>query len=338
MKKLYSPLLFFVFALFPAFILHAQKEPRIAITSFVVDSTDQNAIEDADAMRRIVYADFSVNGQGTLIFNGETDRIVKEKSVNLKEIYLPRNTSKFQESNVKYIITGYVNFYPEEKRYRLRLCFIDTETADFLVDETAQMESDGKNLSSKTKKLADIFISKINSGKYLNFAETPAYAIGDTGPAGGLIFFIKPNSQGGWRYLESAPRGIEFKAPWGYYKDGYYGPDGNDTKAELGSGLENTKLLSSLFWGDHEIGSAAVFCGLLEYNNFHDWYLPSKDELHLLWENLAQKGLGDFSSDAYWSSTQSTNNDVWFETLNDGKQYFNGKKTDILYVRAIRQF
>jgi TolB-like protein len=43
-------------------------------------------------------------------------------------------------------------------------------------------------------------------------ASTPrAYKIGDTGPAGGLIFYDKGNNTGGWRYLEAAPRDLPRK-------------------------------------------------------------------------------------------------------------------------------
>jgi hypothetical protein len=33
----------------------------------------------------------------------------------------------------------------------------------------------------------------------------PTYKIGDTGPAGGFVFYDKGNNSGGWRYLEAAP-------------------------------------------------------------------------------------------------------------------------------------
>ena len=36
-------------------------------------------------------------------------------------------------------------------------------------------------------------------------AQQTLYRIGDTGPAGGLIFYDKGNNIGGWRYLEAAP-------------------------------------------------------------------------------------------------------------------------------------
>lgn len=35
--------------------------------------------------------------------------------------------------------------------------------------------------------------------------KTTAYAIGDTGPAGGIVFYDKGEVTDGWRYLEAAP-------------------------------------------------------------------------------------------------------------------------------------
>ncbi|GHV80826.1 hypothetical protein AGMMS49944_26170 [Spirochaetia bacterium] len=42
------------------------------------------------------------------------------------------------------------------------------------------------------------------SGQAAQTLAAPAYKVGDTGPAGGLIFYDKGNSRGGWRYLEAA--------------------------------------------------------------------------------------------------------------------------------------
>ena len=40
------------------------------------------------------------------------------------------------------------------------------------------------------------------------------YKVGDTGPAGGIVFYDKGNNSGGWRYLEAAPEDSE-KGNWG---------------------------------------------------------------------------------------------------------------------------
>ena len=46
------------------------------------------------------------------------------------------------------------------------------------------------------------------------FAQT-AYNIGDTGPAGGIVFYDKGRVSDGWRYLEAARAGTEAEAIWG---------------------------------------------------------------------------------------------------------------------------
>ena len=45
------------------------------------------------------------------------------------------------------------------------------------------------------------------------------YALGDTGPAGGLIFYENPNAAAdGWRYLEAAPFDQSGGAKWGCFR------------------------------------------------------------------------------------------------------------------------
>jgi len=41
----------------------------------------------------------------------------------------------------------------------------------------------------------------------------PVYHIGDTGPAGGIVFYDKGSYSNGWRYMEVAPNDIG-SAPW----------------------------------------------------------------------------------------------------------------------------
>ena len=124
------------------------------------------------------------------------------------------------------------------------------------------------------------------------------YKIGDTGPAGGLIFYDKGNNSGGWRYLEAAPPEREENLNW-LVKEAYV--DG--TKMELGTGKKNTQVITA----DLSIGvpEAALHCIELEYGEFHDWFLPSKDELNLMYVNLKRKNLNEFTDDLYWSSSDA---------------------------------
>jgi hypothetical protein len=163
-------------------------------------------------------------------------------------------------------------------------------------------------------------------------APAKVYQIGDEGPAGGIVFYDKFSSTGGWRYLEVAPKETEQSLQWG---DFHFGT----TPRELGAGKKNTQTLVDE--GKFTL-TAARFCYDLEYGGYDDWYLPSRDELNLMYENLKLKKLGDFADGKYWSSSYWGGN-YWgplFQDFSDGNQdtaYFV-RKTTSLKFRAIRQF
>jgi len=98
--------------------------------------------------------------------------------------------------------------------------------------------------------------------------ESCSYRIGDTGPAGGIVFYDKGDNSDGWQYLEAAPVDFEFSANW---------------------------------------NSANDMCRLLNINGITGWRLPTRDELSFMYLNLKQKNLGDFSNSFYWSSTVESN-------------------------------
>jgi hypothetical protein len=169
----------------------------------------------------------------------------------------------------------------------------------------------------------------------------PAYKIGDTGPAGGLIFYDKGNNSDGWRYLEASSQDAG-TAEWGARG---YDLSGTDTK--VGAGKHNTDVIMYYMRNSGEIGKAAQVARQYTQGGYTDWFLPSKDELHLIYTNLRLKLLGDFSMDWYWASSQSNNSGAWCQQFSDGTQtsesstalyYHPGRKDMTHSVRAIRQF
>jgi len=121
------------------------------------------------------------------------------------------------------------------------------------------------------------------------------YKLGDTGPAGGIIFFDKGEKTNGWRYLEVAPVYVEFKSEWGVE---VYGKAVIGTNDSIGSGKKNTDIIAAI-----DTESAAYKCKQLKVNKYTDWFLPSKDELDMIQKVLYRQKLGAFSSDPYWSSS-----------------------------------
>jgi hypothetical protein len=97
-----------------------------------------------------------------------------------------------------------------------------------------------------------------------------------------------------------------------------------------------------------KIGGAAQYCDDLEYGDYTDWFLPSNDELNLMYQNLKEKGLGGFISDTYWSSSVRDNSVGYSfaQRFNDGFRFFvddnnynrQSDKSRSNRVRAVRQF
>ncbi|MBU4502160.1 MAG: DUF1566 domain-containing protein [Nanoarchaeota archaeon] len=86
-----------------------------------------------------------------------------------------------------------------------------------------------------------------------------------------------------------------------------------------------------------ETDRAAQLCDALNYGGYTDWFLPSKDELNLMFKNLKVNGIGGFADDDYWSSSVEDAGDAWNQYFLDGTQY--GNDMDLKrWVRAVRAF
>lgn len=69
---------------------------------------------------------------------------------------------------------------------------------------------------------------------------------------------------------------------------------------------------------------------------YDDWYLPTKDELNLVYKNLRKAGI--ISGDSrYWSSSEDSDSIAWRQRFSDGNQDILLKRY-ISSVRAIRAF
>jgi hypothetical protein len=175
------------------------------------------------------------------------------------------------------------------------------------------------------------------------------YKIGDTGPAGGIVFYDKGTVTNGWRYMEAAPNDI-VPAQWGANNTAVGG-----TKTLAGTGKINTQHIVPVLNQVGEDG-AALLCGSMNINGYSDWFLPSKDELNMMYVNLKAKGLGGFGNGWYWSSSEADltgmggmystpEENAWTQRFSDGNQSQSSSriggpanKNNTYSVRPIRQF
>jgi hypothetical protein len=200
--------------------------------------------------------------------------------------------------------------------------------------------------------------------------DNKTYDVGDTGPAGGIIFYNKGDNSDGWQYLEAAPAEAEFqRIEWG---------PGNlpkvkrtvtlegNTKMTIGSGKQNTRILyeklQELFsatekeyaldgeqfkWQNNlknHYKYAIRVCAEFEFAGFKDWFLPSREELDLIYKNLRSKGIGGFGRNKYWTSSEGTDTEFWkphrwvyYQDFDKGTIGVSSWSNS-WYIRAIRSF
>ncbi len=160
-----------------------------------------------------------------------------------------------------------------------------------------------------------------------------SYAVGDTGPAGGIIFYVDSSGDFDWTYLEAAPAdwhssNEDPESDWGTVGT-LSGASGRD----VGMGLENTRKILE---ADPE-GALAVLISTLEISGFSDWFIPSQGELNLMYNQLFRRGLGELARSNYWSSTESNDERAFSQNFATAGPIASMKSREVL-VRPIRAF
>ncbi len=162
------------------------------------------------------------------------------------------------------------------------------------------------------------------------------YSLRDTGPAGGLIFYINANADtDGWKYLECAPSSTEWSSK-------QWGTSGTTTgaAATIGSGPSNTALIVAAANAASETDKAAQLCDALVSGSRSDWFLPSLSELVEAYNNLKASvpSVGGFGTGQYWASTESNPTYARAVGFNMGDTSTPWSKTTSFSVRAVRRF
>jgi len=154
------------------------------------------------------------------------------------------------------------------------------------------------------------------------------FHIGDTGPAGGKVFYLTDTS--GMHGLEAAPED-QGSAVWGCNGTLISGADGT----AVGTGAQNT---ADILAGCNEAGIAARLADNYVLNGYTGWFLPSKDELNLLYEQRDVVGGFAVGIVSYTSSTENGTSGRWNQYFSSGIQDESASKGFPLIVRAIRSF
>jgi len=169
----------------------------------------------------------------------------------------------------------------------------------------------------------------------------PIYQVGDLAE-GGIVFYVDLTGQHG---LVAAMEDLTENATidgegtsgyqWGCFAMWLSGADGQ----AIGTGYQNTLDIAS---GCSETPIAASEALDYQSENHNDWYLPSLDELKEMYNTIGNGGsegnIGGFSSNWYWSSSESNNYGAYDVNFSDGSTGNFSSKTKIVRVRPIRSF
>ena len=219
------------------------------------------------------------------------------------------------------------------------------------VDIEGLIFSIGSELADKADSVdVDAALSVIENalaGKVGRCADLLICVVGDTGPGGGIVFYVDLNRPAGSRYFEAACAGwsdgtcggsdlTDPRIGWGCSGTLITGADG----ILIGTGEQNTTDITAPVGGCSTAGIAAHLANDLVLGGQTDWFLPSKDELNEMFTNLHSPvtPLGGFlTDDFYLSSSEDDDASAFAQRFDDGVQD-NRSKGTTYYVRPVRVF
>ena len=165
------------------------------------------------------------------------------------------------------------------------------------------------------------------------------YKIGDLAQ-GGIIFYIDESGEHGLAAdTADVGEGIRWYA-------GEYGITQAKRDGPFAGKMNTSIIISSqVAIGDDGDPYAARLCAELQRGGYGDWYLPSKEELNLMYQNKATieaaaiaNGGSAFAPDWYWSSTESMSNLASMQNFGVMTQQVDDFKRVPALVRAIQAF
>ena len=205
--------------------------------------------------------------------------------------------------------------------------------------KSTEVNTGAKNLIKKTPTSVSSPKKEGSKTKTSQLSKTE-YEIGDIGPYGGVIFYVSEegfkvyDGEGGFElchYFETTTGSIG-ESRWGNSSI-------QGLENELGYGKANTyKIISNMPNLTFEACAAYRAYNYSVMDKERGWWLPSKDELDLVYKNLYKGKRRDDIGWCWSSSMNGTAEYVWKKDLRDGRCQVIYKHTEGYVVIAVHAF
>jgi TolB-like protein len=366
-------------AIFAVLVNFAQAQenralPRLAVVEFSVNDSADRVKRDAITVRNLAESRMVAMGKYQVIAREEIDKLLANQRIQVSDISSKENVRKLQLQNISYIVTGSVDALGND--YVVSIEILDVATGQFSHSDSELVGSGSRDMYNGVTTLVANFvkglsadggqapqagaqrpgggvsaagigievITAIGGTLYLEDKEIAAlldndvYMIPIEKPETYKIRMVFGNGQESRRNVTVTSQGVVMEAFLGYV--GGPGPGGGVIFYDKESYSDGWCYLEAApASAEFKTDWKDAMRMRLNTGGYRDWFLPGKDVLELMYKNLKTKGLGEFSDDWYWSSSQydSDRNYAWGQRFSDGYQDGYGKGSTNS-VRAVRTF
>lgn len=302
---------------------------------FVVPTFDSKGFssDDAEFVTGLFTSNLANLGFAEIVEKSSVDKKKKELSFKSSDC---SNVNKVAELgralNASHVATGELT--KKGSNLTLTVSILDVKKATIIASHTESVKSIDA-FFDKMPFFCDALISKAGGSKtfvserqeIIREGDIPygQYKIGDEGPGGGIVFYA---SKKGFKVYDGKGDAVlchylemSYTAGWSYWFPERI--EISDLKTGLGYGKANThKILNfdmSKWLTDESCAAYRCNAHYTSTTKAGDWWLPSKDELELIYKNQKERLIAESTYKWIWSSSDDGFSYAWGKDLEDGQ-------------------
>ena len=332
MRKIIS--IFILCCLSVALFSQQSAKPKVVIVPFDAKGVPQ---DEADVVTELFISEYAATGKATVPDRNSFDKLAKEQSFQASSWSDSEKIAKLGKAiNANQAVVGQIMKFREEIIVTIKV--IDINTTEILSSKTERL----KDISQLFDKIPEICKELAEKSNYVPMQ----YKVGDEGDGGGIVFYVSQegfivyDGKGGQKICHC----LEMSKPTlGLSK---WAPEKSDfintiSEKSLGYGKSNTYKILNYYKNSSltEENGAAYRCSIYstEKAAAGEWFLPSRDELDLMYKAMKEAAVSDATINWFWSSSENTSDYAWYQRFKQGYQDYGGRGL-INSVRAIRAF